>query len=89
VNEQVTSVRIKNNKSEICSIIEKFQSACLLLRKILYLTDNMLWILTIFHLVLRKLIVYLIEDIFCCLSIVQSLCRNKAHWRLYLLWLTS
>lgn len=85
MNKKVAAISIKNNESEISLLIEKLELSSLFLWKILDLANHMFWIHTVFHLILRKLIVHLVNYIFSCLGVIQSLSWNE-NWRL-LLWL--
>lgn len=84
MHKQVASIRVKNDKTEVCSIIEKLEFPRLPLGEALDLADHMLGIGAIFKLsMLRELAstVHLIYHIFSSLWICQSLSWDKHWWR--------
>ena len=60
VHEKVTTVWVHDYEAEVGSLIEKFKPTCLPLGKVLDLSNDVLGICSIFHLVLRELIVHLV-----------------------------
>ena len=55
MNEEVTSIRVQNDETEVCCLVKELQSSSLPLREILRVADYVFRVGTIFHLILREL----------------------------------